>query len=129
MAKSRELEVSRQIRLQRSACPLACTLDILGDKWTLLIVRDLAFGKSRYSEFLKSDEDIPTNILADRLQRLESARLIMRKPYQQRPVRYTYTLTKKGKSLGPLIAEMGKWGQMNIPGTLHLPELGDPLQR
>src|SRR5256885_15547057 len=57
----------------RSPCPVACSLDLLGDRWTLLVVRDLFWGKTKYGEFLASPEGIPTNILADRLQRLEVA--------------------------------------------------------
>jgi len=129
MANSRELEALRKISLKRSACPVASTLDIIGDKWTLLIVRDLAFGKTRYNEFRRSDEDIPTNVLADRLRRLESAGLITRKPYQEKPVRYAYRLTKTGKSLGSLVAEMAKWGQMNIPGARRLSGSDDSVQR
>ena len=57
-------------RTRRSFCPVACTLDVLGDRWSLLVVRDLMRGKKRYAEFLESKEGIPTNILADRLKRL-----------------------------------------------------------
>ena len=57
-------------RARRSRCPVACTLDVLGDRWSLLVVRDVMRGKRRYAEFLESPEGIPTNILADRLKRL-----------------------------------------------------------
>ncbi len=63
-------------RSRRSACPMACTLDIVGDRWTLLVIRDLLTGKKRYSDFLASPEKIPTNILADRLRRLEREGLV-----------------------------------------------------
>ncbi len=107
-------------KFKRSACAVANTLDILGDKWTLLVIRDLFFGKTTYSEFQKSPEKIPTNILADRLKRLESENLITRQSYQQRPVRYTYQLTDKGKALAPVLEAMVIWGNQYIPGTISL---------
>ena len=107
----------------RSICPITCTLDIVGDKWTLLVVRDLFMGKTRYSEFQKTLEKIPTNILADRLKRLEQYRIIKREKYQERPVRYAYTLTEKGKGLWPLMKEIMQWGNKYIPGTFDTTEV------
>ena len=101
----------------RSPCPIANTLDIIGDKWTLLVIRDLLAGKSTYSEFQSSPEKIPTNILADRLKRLIEKDIILKTPYQDRPVRYAYQLTDKGISLGPILKEMKNWGSKNIAGT------------
>jgi DNA-binding HxlR family transcriptional regulator len=101
----------------RSPCPIANTLDILGDKWTLLVIRDMLAGKSTYGEFLSSPESIPTNILADRLKRLSEKDIIQKTPYQDRPVRYTYQLTDKGVSLGPILKEVVDWGLKNITGT------------
>src|ERR671916_2191665 len=75
---------------RRSACPVACALDVVGDRWTLLVIRDLLAGKSRYGDFLASPEKIPTNILADRLKRLEREGLVSRLPYSVRPPRYEY---------------------------------------
>jgi DNA-binding HxlR family transcriptional regulator len=83
----------------RSACAIANSLDIVGDKWSLLVVRDLLHGKRTYGELANSPERIPTNILADRLKRLEGAGIIVSIPYQQRPMRYAYTLTPKGTAL------------------------------
>ena len=80
----------------RSKCPVSCALDLLGDKWTLLLVRDLLLGKGTYTEFQQSPEGIPTNILAERLKRLLAAGIIEKLPYQERPVRYRYHLTGKG---------------------------------
>src|SRR5688572_29828570 len=79
----------------RSVCPIANTLDLVGDKWSLLVVRDLLHGKRTYGELLDSPEGIPTNMLADRLRRLEDAGLIASSAYQQHPIRYAYTLTEK----------------------------------
>jgi DNA-binding HxlR family transcriptional regulator len=108
---------ARKIRDMRSPCPIANTLDILGDKWTLLVIRDLFAGKHTYSEFQSSPESIPTNILANRLKRLADFGIIEKTPYQQRPVRYAYQLTDKGRSLGQVLKEMADWGINNIAGT------------
>ena len=102
---------------KRSSCPVAKTLDIIGDKWSLLVLRDLFADKSTYSEFQESPEAIPTNILADRLSRFVEQGLIEKSPYQERPVRYAYTLTPKGRDLGPLLIEMVKWGEKYFPGS------------
>jgi DNA-binding HxlR family transcriptional regulator len=102
---------------ERSPCPVACTLDILGDKWTLLIIRDLFAGKKRYGEFQDSPENIPSNILANRLNRLLEHQIIFKKPYQNNPVRYEYSLTEKGKELGIILKAMVAWGEKNIAGS------------
>ena len=104
----------------RSACAVANSLDILGDKWSLLVVRDLLHGKHTYGELALSPERIPTNILADRLERLESTGIVTRTPYQQRPVRYAYTLTPKGSALGDVLLAFVRWGKQHIPGTVTL---------
>lgn len=107
----------------RSMCPVSSVLDIIGDKWTLLVVRDLMFlGKRMYSELADSFEKIPTNILADRLKKLEAADLIEKKPYQDKPVRYAYTLTKRGEALRPTLIEMATWGNNYIAGTEKVPK-------
>jgi DNA-binding HxlR family transcriptional regulator len=104
----------------RSACAVANSLDILGDKWSLLVVRDLLQGKRTYGELALSPERIPTNILADRLERLVGAGIVTRSPYQQRPVRYAYTLTPKGRALGDVLLAFVRWGRQHIPGTVTL---------
>ena len=106
----------------RSACAVANSLDIVGDKWSLLVVRDLLHGKRTYGELVKSPERIPTNILADRLKRLEAAGIIVGTPYQQHPVRYAYTLTPKGSALGDVLLAFVRWGKQYIPGTVTLSE-------
>jgi len=103
---------------KRSPCPVASTLDILGDKWTLLVVRDLLMGKTTYGDFQKSPERIPTNILAERLKRLEQAGIIEKSRYQDRPVRYAYALTTMGRDLQPVLLAMVDWGNRYLPGTL-----------
>lgn len=103
--------------LRRSACVIANTLDRVGDKWTLLLVRDMLAGKSTYGQFIESPERIPTNILADRLKRLEQFGIIARSAYQERPVRYAYALTESGRQLGRVLRALADWGLENIAGT------------
>lgn len=103
----------------RSTCPIANVLDIVGDKWTLLVVRDLLLaGKHRYGEFQSSPEAIPTNILAERLKRLEASGLVKKEFYQDNPPRAEYYLTRKGADLGPILQAMGQWGKQYIPGVV-----------
>lgn len=104
----------------RSACAVASSLDLVGDKWSLLVVRDLLHGKRTYGELANSLERIPTNILADRLKRLEGAGIIVSTPYQKRPTRYAYTLTPKGIALGDVLLAFVRWGKQYIPGTVTL---------
>ncbi len=108
---------------KRSSCPIACVLDILGDKWTLIVVRDLFFGKTTYSEFLASEENIPTNLLAERLKRLTSAGVVERIQYQDRPKRYAYHLTEKGQDLHHVLVALVGWGNKYIPETISLKEI------
>ena len=99
----------------RSPCPIANTLDILGDKWTLLIIRDMVFmKKTRYKDFADSPESIPTNILASRLKKMEKEKIITKKAYQTNPVRYEYHLTQKGKDLRPILLNMMKWSDKHL---------------
>jgi DNA-binding HxlR family transcriptional regulator len=107
----------------RSPCPVANSLDIVGDKWSLLVVRDLLHGKRTYSELADSPEHIPTNILADRLKRLEASGIIGSAPYQQRPVRLAYALTPKGRDLGRVLFEFVRWGKKHVPGSMTLSEV------
>jgi DNA-binding HxlR family transcriptional regulator len=102
---------------RRSVCPIACTLDLVGDKWTLLIVRDLMSGKSHFKEFLASPEKIATNILTERLARLASNGLIERYPSSDIAGRAAYRLTEKGRSLRGLMAQIKAWGLDHIDGT------------
>jgi DNA-binding HxlR family transcriptional regulator len=113
----------------RSPCPVACSLDLLGDKWSLLVVRDLLLGKTMYSEFQKSSEGIPTNILAERLKRLLAAGIIEKSRYQERPVRYAYQLTAKGVDLQPVLLAMIDWGNKHVPGTVSRAEIEAMVQR
>ncbi|HLP06942.1 MAG TPA: helix-turn-helix domain-containing protein [Opitutaceae bacterium] len=107
----------RPAALVRSDCPLACTLDLLGDKWTLLVVRDLLLGRRRYGDFVASPEGIPTNILAERLKRLEQAGLLEKTAYQENPVRHEYVPTAACLDLKPVLFAAAEWGNKHIPGT------------
>ena len=106
----------------RSGCPIATTLDLVGDKWTLVIVRDMLTGKRRYTEFLESPEGIPTNILADRLRRMEALDLVSKTPYQSNPPRYAYTLTRRGETLLPVLQSMCRWANAEFPNTWTPPD-------
>ena len=105
------------IENRRSVCPVACALDLFGDRWTLLIVRDLLSGKSHFKEFLASPEKIATNILAERLARLAANGLIGRYPSSDIAGREAYRLTEKGLSLRGLMAQLKAWGLDHIDGT------------
>ncbi len=101
----------------RSPCPVACVLDICGDRWTLLVIRDLMFGRSRFKDFSASPEGIPTNILSDRLNRLLRHGLAEQVPAEDGTMRLGYRLTEKGRSLGPVLEAMRDWGVKWEPST------------
>jgi DNA-binding HxlR family transcriptional regulator len=87
-----------------------------------VIVRDLATGKARFGEFLKSPEHIPTNVLTDRLLRLEEFGLIAKSAYQDNPARFEYGLTKKGAELLPVLQAICRWANVHMPETWRTPE-------
>jgi DNA-binding HxlR family transcriptional regulator len=96
---------------QRSSCPVSSALDVLGDKWTLLILRDILFaGKSTYGEFLQSAEKVATNILADRLALLEAQQILSKEVAADKKSKFTYRLTEKGIALVPILMEYILWG-------------------
>lgn len=118
MAKENQQPALDAANCRRSLCPIAFGLDVFGDRWTLLVVRDLIFsGKRRYGEFLASDESISTNILADRLQRLETEGIITRSPDPEHGKRVIYNLTDKGKALLPVLIEIVRWSGKYDPDT------------
>jgi DNA-binding HxlR family transcriptional regulator len=110
------------LKEKRSGCPIATSLDMLGDRWTLVILRDMVMGKTRFGDFLKSPEGIPTNILTDRLSRLQEFGLIDKKPYQQKPTRYEFRLTQKGADLLPVMQEICRWAARHLPGVWETPQ-------
>jgi DNA-binding HxlR family transcriptional regulator len=97
------------------ACPAARTLDVVGEWWTLLIVRDALRGARRFDDFKQTG--ISDNILAARLKRLVEAGIFERSRYQQRPDRYEYLLTAKGRALGPVVAALRDWGATWTEGS------------
>jgi len=106
---------------ERSSCPVANMLDVFGDKWSLLIVRDLLLGKIRYGEFAGSPEGIPSNILASRLKRLEAEGVVVKVAYCDKPPRYQYELTEKGRDLKPVLDAMVAWAAKHVPGATVFP--------
>lgn len=102
---------------RRSPCPVSCTLDILGDRWTLLVVRDLLLGRTRFKDFAASPEGIPTNILSDRLARLQLHGIAEQIPAADGTKRLAYQLTEKGKALRPALKALRDWGLQWEKGT------------
>lgn len=106
-----DISKTKSKRIIRSSCPVSCTLDILGDKWTLLIVRDIALMRKRYyQDFLFSPEKIATNILADRLKKLKVRGILQKRYDANQTHRPVYTLTEKGLDLVPVVLGMLRWG-------------------
>ena len=102
---------------KRSLCPIATTLDVVGDKWTLLVIRDIGlFDKHRNKDFQEAGERIPTNILADRLRRLVKQGVVEKRLYQNNPPRYEYHLTDAGIGLLPVLKSMAEWARKYIKG-------------
>ena len=103
---------------RRSDCPISFALDLFGDRWTLLVIRDLAFkGKNSFSDFLASDEGIARNVLADRLASLETAGFIEKQPDPDDGRRSIYALTDRGLGLIPVLVEMILWSAREDPDT------------
>ena len=109
--------VDRVEVVRRSPCPVACALDIVGDRWTLLLIRDLMLGRTRFRDFSASPEGIPTNVLSDRLERLMRHQVIEQIPASDGTKRLAYALTKKGMALRPLVEAMRDWGLAWEKGT------------
>jgi DNA-binding HxlR family transcriptional regulator len=127
-------------------CSVARTLSVVGDRWTLLVVRDVFLGLRRFDD-LQRNLGVTRHLLADRLRRLVDEGILERVPYQDRPVRYEYRLTEKGIELHPVLLSLVKWGDRWMAGpdgppmryvhrtcgntimpTHHCPACGDPVQ-
>jgi DNA-binding HxlR family transcriptional regulator len=114
-----------QATRRRSSCPISTGLELLGDRWSLLIVRDLLFAGFRtYKEFLGGEEGIATNILADRLSALEASGIVTSERDAEDGRKQIYRLTPKGVDLAPVILELGRWAVKHEKGVRR-PE---PLQ-
>jgi DNA-binding HxlR family transcriptional regulator len=102
---------------RRSDCAVACTLDIIGDRWTLLVVRDLLRGRQYFDDFLRSPEGIATNVLSARLRALCEQGLVEKTPDPSDQRRYAYRLSDDGLRLGELLGAVAAWGLKYLPGT------------
>ena len=113
----------RHTSLAELPCPIARTLDVVGEWWTLLIVRDALLGIRRFDDFKQTG--IADNILAARLKMLTEEGILERRQYQARPDRYEYLLTDKGTALAPVIAALRSWGRAWTTGEDRSPRLID----
>lgn len=115
----------------RSGCPVASALDVVGDKWSLVVLRTIFAGRHRYGELASMPEAISTNVLADRLMQLERHGLITRTPYQENPVRHQYAVTRRGADLLPVLQALATWAGRHIPDRWDPPKwfaAGEPGQ-
>lgn len=113
----------------RSDCPVSYALDFFGDKWTFLIIRDLVDGKKFYKDFLSSKEGIATNILSDRLKKLEANGIVEWKVYEKLKTKKEYSLTEKGKDLLPILLEIIVWSDKHQTGLDVRPDLIGNFER
>lgn len=102
---------------RRSTCPVACGLDLFGDRWTLLVVRDLMLGAERFKEFASAPEGVPTNVLTERLERLLRGDVVEQVAAADGSKHPAYRLTKKGRALIPVLSAIRDWGLAWEPGT------------
>src|SRR5436305_3430807 len=96
------------------ACSIARALEVVGERWTLLILRDVLLGIRRFDD-LQEQLGIARNVLASRLERLTDSEILERRPYGERPVRHEYHLTEKGRALSPVLVELLQWGDRYVP--------------
>jgi DNA-binding HxlR family transcriptional regulator len=115
----------------RSGCPINLSLEVLGDKWSLLIIRDMMFGNRRHFRALltESEEGIASNILADRLQRLTALGMITSAPDPRHKQRLVLSLTEPAIQLVPVLAHLGAWGRRHLPVTRDLAIRAELLER
>ena len=106
----------------RSTCPVACALDLIGDHWSLLVIRDLMFlGRREYKDMLNAEEGISSNILSDRLKRLEENGLIDSIPHPQSGRRKLYYLLPKGKDLIYVLTDLARWSEKHLDHLVDIP--------
>ena len=102
----------------RSNCSISCALEIIGDKWTLLIIRDIIIGETKsFGDFRSSPEKIASNILSDRLEKMVSYGILIKRVNKKNKLKFDYTLSKIGKELEPVMMAISKWGHQSINGT------------
>ncbi len=120
--------VSKTEHHLNTGCPIACALDLIGDHWTLLVIRDLMFvGKHEYKEFLASEEGISSNILSDRLKKLEEAEIIASTAHPGSKRRKLYYLTDRGKDLIYILLDISKWSDRHLEARVFIPEEKRPI--
>lgn len=100
--------------LDKQACPVARGLSVVGDRWTLLVLRDCFLGIRRFEQF-QSRLGITRHVLTDRLRKLEDAGVLERRPYSTRPPRHEYRLTERGKALHPVLVSLIAWAEAHVP--------------
>lgn len=112
------------------ACPVAKSLEVVGDRWTLLLVRDLLSGPRRFQDLQQSLAGIPPNILSDRLKLMEGHALVARRFYSDHPPRAEYALTEKGRELGVVVGALAAWGSRHLHRQTALvhAECGHPVE-
>ena len=114
---------NKQQHCERTKCPVACALDIVGDKWTLLLIRDLMFfNRHEYKELLAAEEGISTNILSDRLDRLLDYELIDVIPHPEYGTRKLYYLTQSGKDLIHTLTHLVRWSSKHLDDLVYIPK-------
>ncbi len=118
--------------LQNEACPVARGLSVIGDRWTMLVLRDCFMGIRRFEQ-MQERLGITRHLLSERLRKLEAAGVLRREPYQERPVRYEYRLTDRGKALYPVLVSLIEWADEHVPApdrsavTLVSRRTGEPI--
>lgn len=118
--------------LQTEACPVARGLSVIGDRWTMLVLRDCFLGVRRFEQ-MQERLGITRHVLTDRLRTLEAAGVLRREPYQERPVRHEYRLTDRGKALYPVLVSLIEWANAHVPApgepsvTLVSRKTGEPI--
>jgi DNA-binding HxlR family transcriptional regulator len=122
VSRERYVAVERRGADHRSGCPINLTLEVVGDKWSLLVIRDMIFGNRRHFRELlaKSEEGIASNILADRLKRLVEQGIVSRADDPTHKQKAIYSLTETGIDLLPVLAQMSAWGLKHLPVTEEL---------
>lgn len=125
------MAAGKEMSVHRSGCPINLTLEVLGDKWSLIVIRDIMFGKRRHFRELltHNQEGIASNILADRLKRLVSAGLLSRCDDPDHKQKAIYSLTEPAIQLVPLLAQMGAWGRRHTPASRELSIRAELLEK
>lgn len=116
---------------QRSGCPINLSLEVFGDKWSLIVIRDMMFGNRRHFNVLLSgsDEGIASNVLADRLQRLVELGMITRAPDPSHKQKVIYSLAEPAIQLVPVLAQLGAWGRRHLPVSRELSVRAEVLEQ